>query len=153
MKHLIRFNEHYRFNFIDNGYSKTYEFTTKNNIEIVVKFCNLGLIDDEKYTREYYNKNGRKYAELKDGDSFSILDTVTKITIQFIKDFSPNRIEIDHIPTARERENTKFVMDYLSNSVVTKRAIINKRYLERELPESYSYKLVNSKSIITKNPS
>lgn len=155
MRHLNSFNEHYKFELIENDeYYKSYEFTTKNNIHMLVKFVQLGLKRDNSFTREYYIIGGvSKYAELEQSDSFAVLDTVTKITVQFIQDYKPNKIEIDHIPSKKERDNKEFIKDYLDNKVITKRALINKRFLERDLPKNYSYELVRSKSIITKNPS
>jgi len=121
---------------------------------IVVKFCQLGVRSQKYYTREYYTVGTKsKYAELNNNDSFAILDTVTKITVQFIKEFSPERIEIDHIPTLKERQDDAFIRDYLANKAITKRAIANKRFLERDLPHNYSYELAHSISLITKNPS
>lgn len=155
MKHLHKFNEHYKFEFKNNDYYKEYEFITKNNVHIFVRFYNLGFKDDNVYTREYFYVDGniKRYGELNTDDAFAILDTVTKITVKFINDFKPERIEIDHIVGSKERNDSDYVKDYIANKVTTKRATINKRFLQRDLPKTYNYELVNSKSIITKKSS
>jgi hypothetical protein len=131
-------------NFID------YKFTNKNNNKFKVSFNRYNNSTDESgdfYEREYINDNNNKpkFGLIKDNDPFNILRTVTNITIDFIKEYEPNKIVIHHVSTNDE------IKSGLNTTVDTnKRAKINKRFLENSLPDNYNYELKGSFSYITK---
>lgn len=146
-------NEKYDFKLEDNGHRIKYYFTNKDGIDFEVYF-------DEKisneYAREYriVSKKIGSFEEINTGDSIGILKTITNITLDFIKNFNPKSIKIWHIPTKKERKvlrDKEIDHDYdYWLKTPTKRAIINKRFLERDLPSNYEYKLKGMMSVITK---
>jgi hypothetical protein len=120
-----------------------YEFTNKDGYEFEVTFYNFG---NNNWEREYGTlRYGLK--ALKSNDVYNIIETVTKITISFIEQFKPNSIKIYHIQTAKET-NSKTN----SPNKPSKRALLNKRFLSKEIGkmDNYIYKLVGSTSIIDK---
>lgn len=121
-----------------------YYFSNKNGIEFQVEF-----VGKEGYwTREYRKLTGNPFSVLDKVDIWEILETITDITIEFIKDYKPVQIKITHIPNTKEMKTGGF--SYWK-SKTTKRALINKRFLEKKIPKDYSYQLIGSTSFIKKN--
>lgn len=131
----VLLNESYPF--IENG--TRYNFTNKDGLHFQVDFFNQG---NERYVRCYKTiEHGE--SELNTNDAFEILSTVSNITLDFIKKYHPYMILIKHNDTKKERE-----LNYEPFS--NKRALANKRFLERIIPDNYTYELKGSSSIITK---
>ena len=127
-----------------------YKFTNKNDNKFKVSFVRFNNSTDPDgvfYEREYINdnKSKSKFGLTNDNDAFNILRTVTNITINFIKEYEPNKIIIHHVSTNIE------IRSGLDTKIDTnKRARINKNYLEKSLPDNYKYELSGSFSYITK---
>ena len=122
--------------------SVDYKFTDGSN-NFVVQFR---FNSDGSSVRDYFVVNNNSPYGLVNGNPFRIIGTVTKITIDFIKKYLPESIELIH-----KRDKTEY-------GEHPQRAMLNKRILERELKNQcpdYSYKLVKkhgtSVSIIRKN--
>lgn len=150
-----RFNE-----FISESYSYKkeseddieikYSFKNRDNVKLVVVFK---LIGDEEYERTYHiesEKYGR-YDELRSNDSINIIKTLTNITVSFIGTYQPEEVIINHIPSQKEilrfseHEDSDFWKTYN-----TKRANVNKRYIERKIPFGYFYELKGMTSHLVK---
>jgi len=160
-----------------------YEFTNKKGIEFLVVFENVNGFDDlyERnpnydpgvddatrnpktqnnncvYTRTYKIKNEKIEKLSNSGDPYDIVDTLSKITIDFIKKYNPLRIIIEHIPSNneinREKKKKKKEIGLFSGGfpreIETIRAKFNKKSLMKYLPNDYAYRLEGSKSFITK---
>lgn len=127
-----------------NGYI-IYEFENIDGVRFKVMFIENHKEKNKNYTREYRIINGSPFSELNSGDAIGILKTVTNITLDFIKKYEPYSITIEHIPTREEYKK------HMKNpEMVTKRAIANKRFLERDLPSNYNYELKGMVSKIIK---
>lgn len=131
-------------NFID------YKFVNKNGNRFKVsfnRFNNSTDLDGVFYEREYINDNKSKpkFGLIGDNNPFNILRTVTKITIDFINKYEPNKIIINHVST-----NTEMKSGLNTKIDINKRAKINKRFLDDSLPDNYKYELKGSISTITK---
>jgi hypothetical protein len=147
---FLKINDSYSFTkLIDQWPYIEYEFRNKDNINFIVKFM---ITEKGKYSREYHTKSPdfNKYDELNTNDPFNILKTVTDITISFINEYQPKEIFIEHIPTKKERNiiNKSVENGNRVHKPITKRALINKRYLEKYLPKNYKYELHGSTSFI-----
>jgi hypothetical protein len=101
---------------------------------------------DGSSIRDYFVVNNNSPYGLVNGNPFRIIGTVTKITIDFIKKYIPESIELIH------QRGKSEVGDH------AQRAMLNKRILDRELSKEcpdYTYQLVkkhgSSVSIIKKN--
>jgi hypothetical protein len=101
-------------------------------------FYNLG---DNNWEREYRTLN-KGLSVLNTSDVYNIMETVTKITLDFIGKYEPNNITIFHIKTNKEALNDK----------ISKRALLNKKYLQPAISQldNYYYKLLGSTSHISK---
>lgn len=130
-----------------------YRFTDKNGAKYLVKFTRF---PDEEWEREY-TADG-KYEETGTGDVYKVLSTVTKITLDFIYNFTPALIKIPHINTQKEVDVTfkmlktskaEDIINNIKNST-NKRARLNRVYLEKNLPSGYTYELRGSDSFIKK---
>jgi hypothetical protein len=115
----------------DKPRSVDYKFTDGENNFLVQFTYTEG---NGFYIRNYFRVNTNKPYSLVNGNPYRILGTVTEITIDFLKKFKPELLKIYHIYESGEdkREHPK-------------RALSNKRILERELPErcpEYHYKLI-----------
>lgn len=163
MKHMVKFKLFeslvYHFKMVaDEKYDKQYVFRNKDDVEFVVFFRpqSTWRIEDENiiWVREYSIRNSRgalsSYQELNTYDTYNILKTVTEITNQFLKDYQPKKVVIEHIETRQEMQDRMKTGERFSSDTVTKRAIINSRFLKRDLIPGYSYKLIGSTSTITK---
>lgn len=150
MKKIVNYiqfiNETYSFKNTtkDMGEKVTYTFTNRDNVKFIVSFEieNDGL----GWSREYKIMSHNPYSELEKPDAINVLRTVTKITIDFIKMYDPDRIVIEHIPTNSERTASK----KYDRSKENKRTKANRRFLLQELPKDYKYTNDGSTSIITK---
>jgi len=130
----VLLNESYPF----TSNSGEYEFTNKDGLHFHVRFYNQG---DGYYVRCYGTKEYGE-SEINGTDAFGILSTVSKITLDFIKKYQPVIIQINHNNTKKEHN--------LSRSYTNKRALANKRFLERIIPDNYTYELNGSSSTIRK---
>ena len=142
--------EKYSFTEHGNKDEIIYKFTNIDNIEFKVTFFrNIS----NTYEREYRivsNMYG-EFEEINTNDSISILKTITDITISFINKYQPEEIEINHIPSQKERLKYQHEEDsdfWFTHN--TKRALINKRFLEKRIPSNYFYELNGMTSTITK---
>jgi hypothetical protein len=139
-----------------------YTFRNKKGVLFEVNFWLKSFfseeIDDKEidsWIREYkvVDNKFKYFDEINQGDAFSIVKTVTDITIDFINKYKPAKIIIEHIPSEKECEKLGIVYD-ANNPIwkkhMTNRAKINKRFLERYLPKIYDYKLRGLFSIITR---
>lgn len=131
-----------------------YFFDTDKGNKYIVKF---NRYPNEEWERNF-TANG-KYGETGDNETYRVMATITQITIDFINSYEPNLIVIPHIDTQKEIKTTidqirtksaKEVIK-LKMDIPNKRAKLNKIYLERNLPQGYTYELKGSKSIIKKN--
>lgn len=115
-----------------------YEFKNKDDYRFEVVFYNLG---DNNWEREYRTLN-KGLSVLNTSDVYNIMETVTKITLDFIGKYEPNNITIFHIKTNKEALNDK----------ISKRALLNKKYLQPAISQldNYYYKLLGSTSHISK---
>ena len=115
-----------------------YNFTGKDDYQFEVIFYNLG---DNKWEREYSTiKKG--LGLLNTNDVYNIMETITKITLDFIERYQPENITIFHISKNKEANGIK----------PSKRALLNKRYLDPAINklDDYYYKLLGSTSYISK---
>lgn len=115
-----------------------YNFTGKDDYQFEVVFYNLG---DNKWEREYSTiKKG--LGVLNTNDVYNIMETLTKITLDFIERYQPENITIFHISKNKEANGIK----------PSKRALLNKRYLDPAINklDDYYYKLLGSTSYISK---
>ncbi len=162
MKHMLKFklfeSSVYPFTMVaDEQHNKQYAFQNKDGIDFIVFFRPQSTwgVDDEDITwmREYTVKNSRgvlsSYQELNGTDAYSILKTVTFITNQFLLKYRPKKVVIEHVETSQEMKDRMKSGERLTKDTVTKRAIINSRFLSRDLTPEYSYKLEGSISILT----
>lgn len=128
----------------------SYTFTNKDNIKFNVFF---DTNDGERYIREY-RVDSEKYGafeEIKTNDGIGILKTVTDITISFLNKYQPEEVIINHIPSTKERlDHEKEEDDPFWETYKTKRASVNKRFLEKRMPFNYFYELQGNVSYITK---
>ena len=145
--------------------SVVYTFRNKDGILFEVSFWLKSFFDEEindtdvdTWVREYKivdNKHDH-FQQVNKGDAFSIIKTVTDITIEFINKYKPNKITIEHIPTEKELDkvglsNYDPEEDYATwSNYESQRALINKRFLEKNLPKNYRYKLSGIFSYITR---
>jgi len=149
MKYLFKYdqiNEKYDFtSFIkDDMGNYSYTFKGKDDLEFIVNFENLGDAIEGEYARSYDVTNYKtQYEELGTSDAIGILRTVTDITVDFLKNIKPTKIYITHVNTDAEDKK------YMRTGATNKRAIINKRFLERDIPSDYAYQLRGRTSIIT----
>jgi len=151
-----------------------YEFTNKKGIEFLVVFENEHGFDgdgedrDPKiqfdncvYTRTYKIKNEKIEKLSNSGDPYDIVDTLSKITIDFINKYNPLRIIIEHIPSQKEIDKHKeeekkngrdsgLFSGGFPKSKETIRAKFNKKSLMKYLPNNYVYRLDGVTSLITK---
>jgi hypothetical protein len=121
-----------------------YKFTNVDGFDFEVSFFNIG---DNNWEREYRTvKKG--LSPLNTNDAYNIIETTTKITVDFIRKYQPNNVYIQHIPSRRESKLNNVNWGEQS----TKRAILNKKYLQPAINQldNYYYKLIGSKSIISK---
>jgi len=143
MRYLRGFNDSYTYKEENKPFSISYSFTNKEGIEFVVCFKKM---KNSTYEREYFTTNRSKFGDINSNDVYGIMNSVTQITIDFIKKYKPKEIIIYHIPSQKERVLKKAgKFDY---STPTKRAILNKRFLERSIPSNYTYELRGSNSYI-----
>jgi hypothetical protein len=118
-----------------------YIFKDNDDNGFEVLFYNLG---DDKWEREYgTNKNG--LGLIKTNDVYNIMETVTNITLDFIKKYEPKKITITHIYKNKE-------IDFSNLNNPNKRALLNKRYLKPAIAklDDYFYTLIGSTSIVEK---
>ena len=110
--------------------SVDYKFTDGKN-SFLVQFT---LHEKGYFFRNYFRVNtNRPYSLVNGNNPLRILGTVTLITIDFIKKFKPDILKVYHMLEDDENENEH-----------PKRALANKRMLERELPKEcpdYKYSL------------
>jgi hypothetical protein len=125
-------------------HSVVYSFTNKDNFDFFVTFAELG---EGKYIRSYKTYQ-QGYSEINTGDVYSILKTITEITIDFINKYSPNEIKIEHMPNRKEYSRWRKDVEFRKQP--NKRALLNKRFLENSLPSNYKYELDGHTTIITK---
>lgn len=115
-----------------------YEFFDKSGHLYVVHFT---AIRKGQYIRDFFidEPNKKPYDLTGFGDVWNVMQTVTDITLDFLKKYQPYLLKILHAAERGEdRDNTK-------------RALINKRFLERTVTKiGYNYELESSVSTITK---
>ena len=118
-----------------------YEFKNRDNHQFEVVFYNLG---DNNWEREYRTLN-KGLGVLNTSDVYNIMETVTKITLDFIRGYEPNIITIFHIKTNKEKKGGE-------DNKISKRALLNKKYLQPAISQldNYYYKLLGSTSYISK---
>lgn len=151
MKYLFSFNEKYgykeeKLGYENNPHCINYYFTNKDGINFKVSF---NRTMNGHFEREYFTTNQKeKYGDLNTNDIYSIMSSVTQITIDFIKKYSPKLIIIYHIPSKKEREDRK--LNPATLETPTKRALLNKRFLENKMPDGYKYELRGPTSYIKK---
>jgi hypothetical protein len=113
-----------------------YRFKTKSNIEYMVEFKYV----DEKWQRNFKTITG-SYRMTGDNDAYNVLATVTEITVKFLRRKDVSFMDIEHIPAHGEPMN---------NKVPNKRSRVNKVFLQKWLPDDYTYRMVGSTSKIRK---
>ena len=131
-----------------------YFFKNDRGSNYIVKFNRFA---NEEWERSF-TADG-KYMETGEGDVYRVMATVTQITMDFIENYEPNLIEIPHVDTKKEVEDTFRQLKIskatdiikMKSQLSNKRAKLNRIYLEKNLPQGYSYQLKGSKSIITRN--
>ena len=114
-----------------------YEFFDKNGHLYVVHFTSL---KQGNFIRDFFidKDDINPYKLTNFGDQWNILQTVTDITIEFLRKYNPLTLKIVHVGEKGEGDETK-------------RAIANKRFLQRSVGEiGYGYNLDKSVSMITK---
>jgi len=142
--------EKYSYKEIKSPSGVSYTFTNKDNIKFNVYFDTSG---GDRYTREYRIDSDKygAFEEIKTNDVMGIIKTVTDITISFINKYQPDEIVITHIPSTKEKvEHNKEEDDEFWETFTTKRATVNKRFLEKKIPFNYYYELQGNVSYITK---
>jgi len=119
-----------------------YEFKNKGGFDFKVQFINYR---GDVWEREYYTIQ-KGLGLLNTNDVYNIIETVTNITIDFIKKYEPEKIKINHI---RQNKEVKFGME---SNKPSKRALLNQRYLKPAIDKlpNYVYILNDNLSIISK---
>ena len=140
-----------------------YKFENKDGYEFEVVFSRIDNYTKKQnysgYERFYkaLEKNGDSknfYYQTNSGDPLKIIATLTKITEHFLENVKPEFVKIYHIPSKRdvERSGGRFVaFDFTEKT--SQRALLNKRFLEKSLPDNYVYILKGSLSYIIRNDS
>lgn len=114
-----------------------FEFFDKNGHLYVVHFTSLS---QGNFIRDFFidEDDIKPYKLTNFNDQWNILQTVTDITEEFLKKYNPLSLKIVHVGEKGEGDETK-------------RAIVNKRFLERIVGDiGYKYELTKSVSMITK---
>lgn len=160
MKHLLFFsnynlNENYHFEKTKSDkFEVEYQFETRKNIKIRVFFYPTFTNRIDKWCREYVpiSEMGYKsYNKLNIHDTYNILSTVAEITAQFLLEYQPEYLEIEHIETEEEMQARHQRKEEITSTLTTKRSRINKRFLERLKVPGYSYTMIGYKSIFKKD--
>lgn len=130
-----------------------FEFTTKNNINYVVKF-KLDKKSPNVFERIFYPSDKYNTIEMYEltnvGDSISVLSTVSKITKYFLETKSPDSVVIYHIPTTKEEDMMDQDTEYFEKNE-TKRQRVFRRFLQNTLTENYKLIEEPSTTKIIKN--
>ena len=136
-----------------------YLFTNKFDTEYKVVFM---LVEDEEgdyYVRNFTTKKG--FEETGEGDILNVINTISAITADFINEYQPSEIHINHIASKNEidkmltgdesdEDKNRKIAEFNVDSV-SKRAKVNRLFLLKHLPKNYSYRLEGSNSILSKN--
>ena len=127
-----------------------YRFINKYGTEYRVWFDWSGEevdgVDTDVYSRNFQTLKGG-FDETGEGDVLNVIRTVTDITRDFIEKFNPDEIRINHIVSDKEEKKG---LSTLNVDTVSKRAKINKVFLEKIIPNDYGYFLIGSTSHIKK---
>jgi hypothetical protein len=127
---------------VSDEYVKYY-FDNDSGTSYVVYFAYKRVslsISDSYWSRSFETKKG--YNLTGEGDVYNVLSTISKITVDFLKEYDIDKLVIMHIPEDDENIGNR--------ASENKRARVNKVFLKRYLPDNYDYKLEGFKSIITK---
>ena len=121
---------------IGNIHKVDYTFKNSHGTNYTVFFEKKG----KSWVRAFDTDKG--YDMTGEGDVYNVLNTITKITIDFLIEYDVNELRILHIPTDEEYSKDRYGEN--------KRARVNKIFLTKNLPDNYDYKLDGFKSTITK---
>ena len=130
-----------------------YFFTSDKHSHYIIKFDRF---PDGEWERNF-TADG-KYMQTDEGDVYRVMATITEITLDFIDQYEPNKVEISHIDTEKEMRGTvndiknQSVLDFINNKskISNKRAKLNQIYLSNNIPTGYTYQLKGSRSVIKK---
>lgn len=144
--------ENIKFSKLDSR-DNTYTFLLDNirfNVQFKKDATYQGL---NVFTRTYYVGNSNSFGfdpfeEINKNKPFTIVKAITDITIKFLQEKNPDLLIIKHIYKQKNDLNTKGKTPDERNT--NQRALLNKRFLEKYLPDNYQYYLIGINSIIVK---
>jgi len=139
-------NETFANNDEDELTSVIYKFKTQHNFNFTVDFYCQGYGILANNWERHFMTIEKQYDEIDTDDRLKILNTIAKITIDFINEYKPKKIGIYH---ARSRKEIELNTPDIEN----KRTRVNKYFLEKHLPKNYKLTTFGNETEIKLNES
>jgi hypothetical protein len=114
----------------------SYNFKTNDDFNFSVDFIHD---EDDSWSRHFRTKE-KMFDELNTKEKFKILNTITKITLDFIDTIKPKKIKIYHVRSRKEFVNHP--------NDENKRLRVNKYFLSKVLPNNYKINTFGNESEI-----
>jgi hypothetical protein len=124
-----------------------YTFKTDGGTPYTVTFNSYG---EGEWDREF--KANNNYDITNEGNQYKVLATITNITEHFLLNYDVRELEIHHIHTKEESSEIlkQFKKGDIGPASPNKRARVNKMFIEKMLPDNYTYHLNGITSMITR---
>jgi len=106
----------------------TYNFKTDDDYNFSVDF----ILDGNDIWNRHFSTFEKQFDDINSQERFKILNTITKITLDFIEKYNPKKIKIYHVRSKSEFANNPYDEN--------KRTRVNKYFLEKVLPSNYKIK-------------